>query len=421
MKKNLFRLFTAMTLLAGAVMTSSCGTDGYDADVTDSEAAKNAYDSAMATDASEGDIAPGGGKENGNSMAGIVTAGEWNDLIHWPFWSKLMLGEEFSKMSDYWQFFTNNRLAVSVTDTSGKPLAGISVKLQRQSIDIWETVTDNHGEASCWVGFCQHETAAASALRITIDGKLMENAPVLCPFDSLQGGESVLEKVSDKYVNHYAIATSKAPRQQADIAFIVDATGSMADEINFLKNDLEDIITKTASVRPGMKMRTAALFYRDEGDDYLTRHSDFTEKLENTKDFVSKQNAGGGGDYPEAVHSALEKMLQNLSWDSDARTRMAFLILDAPAHHQTDVIASLQKSVTQCARQGIRLIPVAASGVDKNTEFMLRFFAVATGGTYVFLTNDSGVGFDHIAASVGPYEVEQLNSLIVRLISYYTE
>ena len=182
-----------------------------------------------------------------------------------------------------------------------------------------------------------------------------------------------------------------------------------------------DIIGKAASVRPGTTMRTAALFYRDEGDEYLTRHSDFTKKLSETADFVNKQRADGGGDYPEAVHTALEKMLQNLSWNNRARTRLAFLVLDAPAHYETDVITSLQASVRTCARLGIRLIPVAASGVDKNTEFMLRFFAIATGGTYVFITNDSGVGLDHIAASVGDYKVEQLNDLIIRLIDQYTE
>ena len=114
-------------------------------------------------------------------------------------------------------------------------------------------------------------------------------------------------------------------------------------------------------------------------------------------------------------------MLKDLSWDSSARTRLAFLILDAPAHHETDVIRSLQQSVQACAQRGIRLIPVSASGVDKNTEFMLRFYAIVTGGTYVFLTNDSGVGLPHIQATVGDYEVEQLNSLIIRLINHYTE
>ena len=114
-------------------------------------------------------------------------------------------------------------------------------------------------------------------------------------------------------------------------------------------------------------------------------------------------------------------MLQDLSWDSKARTHLAFLVLDAPAHHESAIIRSLQQSVETCAKLGIKLIPVAASGVDKNTEFMLRFFANATGGTYVFLTDDSGVGGSHIAPSVGDYKVEQLNNLLIRLIESYTE
>ena len=65
--------------------------------------------------------------------------------------------------------------------------------------------------------------------------------------------------------------------------------------------------------------------------------------------------------------------------------------------------------------------PVAASGVDKDTEFMLRFFDLATGGTYVFLTNDSGIGNDHIEASVGDHEVEPLADLMVKLIRKYID
>ena len=52
--------------------------------------------------------------------------------------------------------------------------------------------------------------------------------------------------------------------------------------------------------------------------------------------------------------------------------------------------------------------------------FFFRFFATATDGTYVFITNDSGIGGDHIEATVGEYEVELLNDLIVRLITKYT-
>lgn len=210
------------------------------------------------------------------------------------------------------------------------------------------------------------------------------------------------------------------PKAKADVAFIVDATGSMSDEIKFLKSDLSYIIDH-ASSESKVALRTAALFYRDEGDAYLTRASDFTDDASETQDFVSEQSASGGGDYPEAVHSALEASLQDLSWNGSARARIAFLILDAPAHHENDIIESLQESIMLYAKHGIKLIPVAASGVDKDTEFMLRFFDVATGGTYVFLTDDSGIGNSHIKASVGNYNVESLTDIMIRLIKKYVK
>ncbi|MBQ9668961.1 MAG: VWA domain-containing protein [Prevotella sp.] len=397
-KRNFLTSLAGTLMLATTALTTACsvgdGEDGYFSGPFEME----------------GSAWTGGGEGSGNTAAGIVTAGEWNDLRNWSFWSGLMASQEFGDKSSYWEFYTNNRVAVSVTDNGGNALAGVSVELLRGDETIWQTKTDNHGEASLWAGLYQQETADSAALQVRVGTELMSGHPSVARWDS----------VGMPRINHY-VAGASTVKPRADIAFIVDATGSMGDEIHFLKSDLVDIIGKAADIRPTVTLRTAALFYRDEGDEYLTRHADFTEKLQETAKFVDQQQADGGDDYPEAVHSALEQMLQKLSWDNDARTRLAFLVLDAPAHHETDVIRSLQRSIGLCAKMGIKLIPVAASGVDKNTEFMLRFFAIATGGTYVFLTNDSGVGGDHIEASVGQYKVEQLNDLLVRLISEYTE
>lgn len=369
------------------------------------------YRSGLTTDRS---LKHNGG--SGNSQAGIVTAGEWSDLDHWTWWSLLMTGNEFSDKSGYWGFYLDKRVAVKVSDSDGIPVPSALVELKNAEGLVWQARTNNKGEANCWLGLYD-KNQSAKGLSISINGIVQPGEPKIMEY--VTESKTPEEATSEKFYNKYTVGTSSVA-YRADIAFIVDATGSMGDEISFLKEDLDYIIKKAASIK-GVQLRTAALFYRDEGDEYVTRHSDFSANFETTRKFISEQNAAGGGDYPEAVHTALEESLQKLSWDEKARTRMAFMILDAPAHNLDEVKESIRKSIHTFAKNGIIIIPVAASGVDKNTEFMLRFFAAVTGGTYVFITNDSGVGNEHIKASVGKYTVEQLNDLISRLIVSYTE
>ncbi len=70
---------------------------------------------------------------------------------------------------------------------------------------------------------------------------------------------------------------------------------------------------------------------------------------------------------------------------------------------------------------GVRIIPVASSGVNKDTEYLLRTLAVTTGGSYVFLTDDSGIGNEHIKPDTGAYDVKLLNELLVEVILRYTQ
>lgn len=353
-----------------------------------------------------------GGSGNGNTQAGIVTAGEWRDLDHWQFWSGLMTGEEYSGKAEWWSMYPDNLVAVHVT-REAKPVIGTTVVLSRNGKEVWTAKTDNQGYAYCWTSpFQKLQEVTAEELTLTVGGTQIEGHPEL----------STWRSQTDVKMNDIQLLTADALpvlSNVTDIAFIVDATGSMGDEIKFLKDDLVDILNKAVKQVEGSVLRTASVFYRDEGDTYVTRHSDFNTNVKVTTDFIKQQEADGGGDYPEAVHTALETGLQKLSWGEDSRMRVAFLLLDAPAHHREAVIASLQKSIETYAKLGIRIVPIAASGADKDTEFMLRFFDILTGGTYTFLTNDSGVGGDHIKPTVGDYTVEQLNDLIVRLITAY--
>jgi len=86
-----------------------------------------------------------------------------------------------------------------------------------------------------------------------------------------------------------------------------------------------------------------------------------------------------------------------------------------------NTLSSLKDIVTLTSEMGIKIIPIASSGVDKETEFLLRFLSLTSGGTYVFLTNDSGIGGSHIEPTIGDYQVEYLNDLLVRLINGYIQ
>ena len=106
-------------------------------------------------------------------------------------------------------------------------------------------------------------------------------------------------------------------------------------------------------------------------------------------------------------------------WRENARARILFLVLDAPPHHEKR--ARVRRAIRQAAEQGIRIVPVAGSGIDKPTEFLMRFAATATGGTYAFLTDHSGIGNSHIKPTIGKHKVRKLNDLLVGIIGTYLE
>ncbi len=337
-------------------------------------------------------------------QSGLVTAGEWNDLDNWAFYQKTLMKEPFKSFPDDWQMYTNHRIAVAIT-AKNKPAANATVTLFRNDTPIWTAKTDNLGRAELWVGAFQKEKELnPTLLRLKVNEQWVSTATI-----------------SETQVNRIALdETLPSPTNLVQIAFMVDATGSMGDELEFLKMDLKKVINEVQKTNTQLKISTATVFYRDEGDEYVVKHSPFTEDINQTTEFISLQRADGGGDFPEAVDKALVQLNQ-LQWQPEARTRIAFLVLDAPPHNKPAVINSIQYSVKTAAASGIKLIPVVASGIDKTTEFLMRFIAMYTNGTYVFITDHSGIGNKHLEPSVGEYQVEKLSDLMVRLIKKYSE
>jgi ubiquitin len=340
--------------------------------------------------------------------AGLLTAGEWNDLHNWNrHWADLITDGETDAFQTMYGFFPRQRYTVMLTNKNDVPIADAVAQLK--SADgklLWEARTDNTGKAELWAAlFTPEKETNKLHAEIWVNGKKHEIGK--------------LKAVSEGY-NYLKINAECNSPKNVDIVWAVDATGSMGDEIEYLKTELLDVIGRAKSRNPELAYRMGAVFYRDKGDEYLTRNSALSPDITQTVGFIQNQYAGGGGDYPEAVHSALEEAIFTQKWSENAVARICFLVLDASPHQEPEVIASLQKSIREAARRGIRIVPIAASGVQKDTEFLMKFFGLATNGTYVFLTDHSGIGGKHLEPTTDEYKVEPLNNLLVRLITEYT-
>ncbi|MBS7230918.1 VWA domain-containing protein [Flavobacterium psychroterrae] len=336
-------------------------------------------------------------------QAGQITAGEWNDLSNWVFWESLNNNSEFSEMSDHWKYQLKDRVSVNVKSDS-ENLVDVPVSLiNSQNEIVWSSRTNNKGNAELWPYLKGENQSNRQNLKIKIGNQIFKN----------------IESFDDKKINRLVLQNykTKNTEKKIDIAFMVDATGSMGDELEYLKEELTDVISKVKNKNQGVTVNMGAVFYRDKGEDYVTKISDFSTDIDDTVDFIKDQSAEAGGDFPEAVETALDKSINDLEWSEDATSRILFLVLDAPPHYEDDIISEIHDLIATASKKGIRIIPITASGIDKETEFLMRYMAIATNGTYVFITNDSGIGNDHIAASVGNYQVEHLNKLMVRLIN----
>ncbi len=341
---------------------------------------------------------------NNRNSAGLLTAGEWNDSENWFFWQKLINDKQWSQMQHSWSFYLKDKISVLVKNQNGKALNNIKIVLEDvQGAKVWEAKTDIFGKANLF-----SEIYGSRANKLTLKAI------------SETGEEIKLDNIVLNKENNITINQEQANLTDLDIMFVVDATGSMSDEINFLKTDLNDIIGKIKTKTPELTPRVGMVFYRDKSDDYIVKDFDFETNMSNIIGNLEQQSAGGGGDFPEAVEKGLEYAVKDKSWSNNAKTRLMFLILDAPPHKNKEDIVSIQISIKKAAELGIKVIPIVASGIDKDTEFLMRFMSVSTNGTYVFLTDDSGIGNSHIEPTVGKYEVEFLNNLIIRLIMKYT-
>ncbi len=338
-----------------------------------------------------------------------LTAGEINDFAKWKLWNDY-LKSDLLKYQQVWKLNPQKRFTVQVLNAEKNPVVGATVKLfDKGNSVIWEAISDNTGKVELW-GKLNGDEVETGKIEVSYLGLIKE---IKRP------------KLFSKGINKIKLDVDcGATSNEVEIAFLIDATGSMGDEINFIKRDLNQVMYKAQNLFKGVNIKYGSVFYRDKTEDYMTKHKDFTNVLSEALVFIDDQFAKGGGDMPEALDEGLAVAIDQLSWSENSRTKLLFVILDAPAHTDENTIQRLEKLARKAAKKGIKIVPITGSGINKSGEYLMRSLALCTNGTYLFLTDHSGIGVSHIKPTVDEFDVQLLTERLTTVIKtaiYYPE
>jgi hypothetical protein len=297
------------------------------------------------------------------------------------------------------------RKIVTVRNRAGKPVVGATVRLLDGSAVVGEAKTHAAGRALVF-------------LPAAVSNDRQSSAPVRVEVE--RDGARAEAQVTGAPDIAVTLAVADPAPPALDVMFVIDATGSMGDEIEQLKANVISISDRLAALPGKPDVRFATTVFRDRGDAFVARTFDFTPDVKAFQGALRAVVADGGGDTPESVNTALHDAIHKPSWRGGQTVSLAFLIGDAAPHLDYPDDADYAVEVFEAAKRGIKIEPIASSGLDDQGEFVFRQLAQLTGGRFSFLTYGAAGApepGDTTSHHVDDYSVLSLDDLVVRLVS----
>ena len=114
-----------------------------------------------------------------------------------------------------------------------------------------------------------------------------------------------------------------------DVVFVIDGTNSMQFAIDTVKARMRDLVGQIQHLVPNS--RAGFVIYKDKGDDFTVKMSSLSFHADKLESFIKYIQAGGGGDYREAVYEGMRTAVEELGWREFAR-RVIVLVPSSPPH-----------------------------------------------------------------------------------------
>ncbi|RNC87286.1 MAG: VWA domain-containing protein [Winogradskyella sp.] len=207
------------------------------------------------------------------------------------------------------------------------------------------------------------------------------------------------------------------PTKNAEIVFCLDATGSMSGLIGTAKEKIWDIVSELAQDGDIDTLKMGMVFYRDRGDDFVTKQIAMTTDLDEAYTELLEINAAGGGDSPESVNQGLHEAITQMQWSTDKKTyRTIFVVGDCPPHmdYQDDV--KYTKSCRLAAEKGITINTIKLGNACREAIPHFKNMASCTNGEFLMLDQDAQ---DYAIATPYDDDINRLSRNIDDTRMYY--
>ncbi len=400
-------LLIAMLLLSACATALPAPSGGMAAPASgrgEERTAESIEASAPAASSAERDAAAA----TNNDQQGTVTAGVTDDNAEWGAYLDYLARNRHIYAN---QREVSERYRIQVVDEAARPVHDATVEIYGNDARLFSGRTDTGGQL-----FFQP---------LALDNNQQAQPVYEYRVKASKGFVASSQRFSRTGDEPWRITLTEPARPavaQLDLLFLIDATGSMGDEIDKLKGSMADIADQIATLPAAPDVRYGLVAYRDRGDDFVVRSYDFTPDLRAFQRTLAALHADGGGDEPEALNEALHRSLHELNWRAEETVRLVILVADAPPHldYRWEDF-SYDRDMIEAVRLGIKIFPVGASNLNASGEYIFRQLAQFTGGKFVFLTyadgsdpsSGPGTETDH---DVDVYSVDTLDRLVVRLV-----
>lgn len=332
-----------------------------------------------------------------------LTAGEVDDNARWDAYLAYLASYA---ATDVVRLDVSQRHELVVVDGAERPLLGAELIIQANGQEITRLKTGSNGRSTFYPRPFAVQSPTYTLIATAADGST----------------QTLTAAASEPQWRIVIPNATQPPAAQLDVLLLLDATGSMADEIDALKSNIRAIASQIATLPSQPNVQWSLVAYRDRGEQFTHQAIPFSADLNTFAAALDGVEAAAGGDYAEDVQGALALALEQFTGQNGRQAvKLIFLVADAPPHLDYADQPSYATLLPQASALGVKIYPLASSGLDAQGEYIFRQWAQWTNGRFLFLTSSSPEATSQAtplaaASDTAAYTVANLDTLILNII-----